>query len=154
MLTVPVFLLLLCASALISTFSLGTEIVRVRADVPTVLSINPWTSGGNTILNITVRHADPSSIHYIDQVDVDKDGSIQSISLSPQSTVIFTIQYNLGAVTGMPSVRARAHCIVHGWSDWSSSIAVPEFSPMFVPVILVSLTLFTIFARSKLKTRG
>ena len=147
-------MLMLLAFLLLFTVPLGTEIVHVKADVPTVLSITPWMSGENTILNITIRHADPSSFHYINQVEVDKDGTVQSISLSAASTVIFTVQYNLGVVTGTPDVRARVHCVTHGWSGWSSSIIVPEFSSMFFPILLASLTLLTVVARTKLKTRN
>jgi hypothetical protein len=144
---------LLLALLLISVSSIGIKIVPVRADVPDVLSITPWTSGDDTILNITIRHADPSSVHYIDRVDIDVAGSVQSITLSSQSTAFFTIQQNLGAVTGTPNVRARAHCTTHGWGSYSSPIVIPEFSLVLLPVILVSLTLVTVFARSKLQAR-
>jgi hypothetical protein len=144
---------LLLALALVSALSNGTKIVPVQADVPDATSIAPWTSGDDTILNITIRHANPASVHYIDRVDIDVAGSVQSITLSSQSTVFFTIQHNLGAVTGTPNVRARAHCTTHGWGSYSSPIVVPEFSLVLLPVILVALTLVTVFARSKLQAR-
>ena len=145
--------IVLLALFLMSMLSLGTEIVRVRADVPDVVSITPWTSGENTMLNITIRHAAPTNFHYIDRVDIDVVGSVQSITLSPQSTVIFTVQHNLGVVAGTPNVRARAHCIIHGLGSYSAPIAVPEFSTILLPIVLISLTIMMVFARSKLKTR-
>ena len=135
---------------LITTLTLGTEIVRVKADIPDVLSIISWTSGGDTILNITIRHALPSSSHYINQVEVDKDGSVQVINLTPQSTDNFMIQHNLGIVAGTANVRARAHCVVHGWGSWSLSVVIPEFSSIFIPAILGLLAITTLLARSKL----
>ena len=135
---------------LLSTFPFKTGIVHVKADIPDVLSVVSWVSGENTILNITVRHASFDSFHFINQVEVDKDGSVQIVTLTSQSTEIFMIQYNLGVVAGIANVRARAHCTVHGFSIWSSPIVIPEFSSMFIPVILVALTIVTLFTRSKL----
>jgi len=58
--------------------------------------------------------------------------------LSPDST--FTVSYNLGPISGSPTITVKAHCIVNGWStpfDWTG--AIPEFS---VLTLLVALILF------------
>lgn len=122
----------------------------VLADVPDVLNVEPWTSGTETILNITVRHSAPTGSHYIDIVQVDVDGAVDDIPLEPQSTNPFIIHYNMGEVTGEPSVQARAHCTLHGWGSWSESLVIPEFSSHMVLVILAVLILATIYFKDKM----
>lgn len=72
----------------------STVIFRVHpvwADVPSVKNIEVWMSETDTILSITIRHASPTSSHYVDKVEVDVNGTIQTIDLPPlpQSTVTF-----------------------------------------------------------------
>jgi hypothetical protein len=140
---------LLIAAMFALVVILAIPITPVMADVPDVLTIEPWTSGSDTILNITVRHAAPSGFHYIDQVEVDIDGSVQVITIpSAQTTTTFLVQYNMGTVTTTPTVTARARCTVHGWSAWSSPVVVPELS-IVLPLLLVALTAVLILFRSK-----
>ncbi len=106
----------------------GFQIHPVLADVPSVLSIEPWASGTDTILNITVRHSSPTSSHYVNEVEVDVDGAVQDVNLTPQSTVTFVVQYNVGQTSEEPTVRARAYCTIHGWSSWSNSEQVSDSS--------------------------
>jgi desulfoferrodoxin (superoxide reductase-like protein) len=116
-------------TAILVFLSLATAFVSVAfllpdpvlADVPDVLNVEPWTNGTETVLNITVRHSAPTSSHYINIVQVDVDGAVDDINLVSQSTNPFVIQYNMGEVAGEPSVRARAHCTLHGWGSWSES---------------------------------
>ena len=142
--------LLLIASLFIIMLTLDTPNSHVMANVPTVLSIEPWMSGTDTIINITCTHASPSVSHYVDQLEVDKDGSIQVIPLTAQSTPTFLVQHNMGIIIDPPNVKARAHCTPHGWSGWSLPVAVPEFSSIFIPILLIALTTVILLTRSKL----
>lgn len=146
--TVILVFLLLAAAFVSVVFLLPNPVL---ADVPDVLSVEPWTSGTETVLNITVRHSAPTGSHYIDIVQVDVDGEVEDINLESQSTNPFIVQYNMGEVVGEPSVQVRAHCTLHGWGSWSESLVIPEFSSIIVLVILAVLTLTTIYFKSKIK---
>lgn len=134
---------------LIYTAITSFQIQPVLADVPSVLGIEPWTSGTDTVLNITVRHSFPTSSHYVDKAEVETDENVIGVDLTPQSTVTFVVQYNMGEVAGTPTVEARAHCNLHGWSSWSEPIVVPEFSTIALLLILVTISIAIIFLRKK-----
>jgi len=136
------FIMLFLASTAIA----GFQVHIVLADVPSVLSIEPWTSGTDTILNITVRHSSPTSSHYVNKVEVDVDGDVHDIDLTPQSTVTFVVQYNMGELADSPTVRARAHCTIHGWSSWSNSDQVPDSSLIPLLPILAIVSVLAIVA--------
>jgi len=127
----------------------GSQIHVVFADVPSVLIIEPWTSGTDTILNITVRHSSSTSSHYVNKVEVDVDGTVHDIDLIPQSTVNFVVQFNMGELTEEPTVRARAVCTIHGWSSWSNSVQVPEFSLIQPILILAIVSIAVLFLKPK-----
>ncbi len=131
---------------LVLTTIAGSQIHPILADVPSVLSIEPWTSGTNTILNITVRHSSPTSSHYVNTVEVDIDGAVRDIDLTPQSAVSFVVQYNLGELADEPTVRARAHCTIHGWSSWSNSDQVSDSSSIPLLPILAIVSVLAIVA--------
>ncbi len=124
----------------------GFQIHPVLADVPSVSSLEPWTSGTGTILNITVRHSSPTSSHYVNKVEVDVDGAVHDIDLTPQSTVTFVAQYNLGELADEPTVRARAHCTIHGWSSWSNSDQLSDSSSIPLLPILAIVSVLAIAA--------
>ncbi len=137
----------------INVFTLR-EVITVKADVPTVLSINQWKSSADTILNITTTHASPSDSHFVDQIEVNVNGSVRVVTLSGQSTTTFLTQYNLGVITGTPSIGARAHCNVHGWSNWygsttsGSSGTNPDLSGIaIVGIAVIALIVIVLFAR-------
>lgn len=81
---------------LIYTAITSFQIQPVLADVLSVLGIEPWTSGTDTVLNITVRHSFPTSSHYVNKVEVETDENVIGVDLTPQSTVTFVVQYNMG----------------------------------------------------------
>jgi len=123
----------------------------VYADVPGIVNIEPWISGTETTLNITIRHSSPTNSHYIDLIQVDIDGIINDLNLDPQSTNPFIVEYNLGELSGEPSVRVRAHCNLHGWGGWSSSQTIPEFPSWIILPLFVTITLVVALARKKLR---
>ncbi|MGQ9565093.1 MAG: hypothetical protein ACUVT5_00910 [Candidatus Bathyarchaeales archaeon] len=109
---IRMFALLILGFALVAALYVGPAF----ADVPNVLSIVPWTSGADTILNITVRHASPTSFHFVNRVEVEVNGTVQTINLSwpPVQTDPFVVQHNLGQIVGIVNVRTRPNCNVHG----------------------------------------
>lgn len=127
----------------------GLNIPIAFAGVPSVLSVEGWASGTDTILNITVSHSPFTSSHYVNKVEVDVDGTVDEINLPSQSTVTFVVQYNMGEVTGTPTVQTRAFCNIDGWSSWSEPVVVPEFSWMHVLLILIVVPIAILFLRSK-----
>jgi len=142
---VTLLLLTLAATALF-------HIRLVLADVPSVVSIEAWTSETDTVLNITATHSSPTSSHYVNKVEVDANGTIHDIDLAPQSTVTFIVQYGMGELTAEVSVQARAHCNLHGWSDWSSPVVVPEFSFVHVlPILAVASIAVLLFRKVVMK---
>jgi len=86
--------------------------------VPTVLSLEEVRRGDDDVLIIEVSHASPSSSHYIDSVEVEVDGEVFTIEdLGEQSSTVFTLGHILeSSGTG---IRVRAHCNLHGWSQWT-----------------------------------
>ncbi len=125
----------------------------VFADVPQIMDLAAHSiidcgvplGGRGFLLIITVKHADPTTSHYVDKVEIMKGKSVESIGLQPQSDETFTVtatlcegrDYQVGQK--LPA-QARAHCTIHGWGAWSSSISIPEFaSSAFVCLITVIL---------------
>ncbi len=96
------------------------------ADVPVVNSVKPWTraSDNHVILNVTVTHRNYYTGHYVDYVQVDIDGAIDTMNLSPPQSQAFIVEYDMGVVSTNPTVRARAHCTLHGSSGWSASVKI------------------------------
>lgn len=96
----------------------------VSADVPVVNTIKPWTrsSDSHTVLNITVTHHNYYGGHYVDWIQVDVNGTVNTVNLSPPqpANLPFVVQYDMGLVSGTPTVRAIANCNLHGSSAWSS----------------------------------
>jgi len=106
------------------------------ADVPSVIDLKREKRGSDTVLVVQVRHNSPSSNHYIDTIDVEIDRKVEKITgLDPQTSTSFTVEHALG--TGATNIRVRAHCNIHGWSQWSSESGgeskggggIPGFSP-------------------------
>jgi hypothetical protein len=130
------------------------QIHPVLANLPTVDAPVPWTFGNHTVLDITVRHDTtslPYADHYVDHVEVDIDGIPHIINLTaPQQQYSFVVQYDMGQVTGTPTVEARAHCTYHGWGSFSPSVQVPEFSFLQLLSILAITSIMILLLRSKM----
>jgi len=130
-----------------------TLVPPAYADIPDVTSIVPLTSGADTILNITVRHALPSSSHYIYKLEVDVAGIVNTVDLvSPQTTTTFVVQYNMGSLTTAPTVRARAFCIVHGVGQWSQQVVVSEFSALNILLVVAIVSVAVLLVKSRFKS--
>jgi desulfoferrodoxin (superoxide reductase-like protein) len=112
------------------------------ANVPTVLQIVNISQGSDGKISLEITHQGPGPNHYVDMVEVQVNGATQQFTLQPQTTDPFTVELDLGALQGTPEVQARAHCNIHGWSDWSQTIAVPEFPTIAVVTSTLIVTMF------------
>ena len=114
------------------------------ANVPTVLQIVNISQGSDGKIRLEITHQGPSPNHYVDMVEVQVNGATQQFTLQPQTTDPFTVELDLGTLQGTPEVQARAHCNIHGWSDWSQTIAVPEFPTVAIvaSTLLVAMLVF------------
>jgi len=137
---------------LVALITIGSPRVAV-ADVPSVLDVSarpvidcgtPLAGRGFLIL-MTVRHANPTTSHYVDKIEISEGKSTVTIDLQPQSNETFTVStvlcegrdYHTGEEL---TVLARAHCTIHSWGIWSSSVTIPEFETPG-PIAWVALTL-------------
>jgi len=94
--------------------------VNVLADVPSTISITRRSEGGNTIIDVKVRHADPSTSHYISQINLDLDGTVKSFTGLPKATAAEAIySLNIGPVSPK-AVKAQAVCNLHGAGSYYS----------------------------------
>lgn len=130
---------------------------------PKVQSVVPYSVGNDTRLNVTVYHypEDASIPHYVNVIEVTMGANTTDLTigvqpLSPDNT--FTVSYNLGPISGSPTITVKAHCIVNGWStpfDWTG--AIPEFSVLTLLVALALCGSFSVFRswknRQKLSSR-
>ncbi len=109
---------------------LASLVDSVFADVPVVNTIEPWTrsSDNHTVLNITITHRNYYSGHYVDWIQVDVNGTVSTVDLSPPQPVNlpFVVQYDLGLVSGSSTIRTMAHCNLHGSSAWSGSVELDD----------------------------
>jgi desulfoferrodoxin (superoxide reductase-like protein) len=114
------------------------------ANVPTVLQIMNISQGSEGRIRLEITHSNPSAGHYVDMVEVQVDGATKQFTLQPQSSDPFTVELDLGGLQGTPDVRARAHCNLHGWSDWSQTITAPEFPTVAIvgSTLLVAMLVF------------
>ena len=134
--------------AILTTTILSTSINMVRANVPSGLQIENLSQGTTGKIRLRVDHLNPGATHFVDVVEVDVSGQVKSFTLQPQSNNPFTIELDLGQIQGTPSLKVRAHCNVHGWSGWSDTVQVPEFSNVAMTV-LAALAASLLVARRK-----
>lgn len=149
------FILLVSLLVLLSSAKLAV------ADIPSIVSFSAHPiidcgaplAGRGFLLLVTIRHASPTASHYVDQIEILKEKTTETIDLQPQSSETFTTtailcegrDYQPGEEL---NVQVRAHCNAHGWGSWSSSITVPEFGAP-VQVGLVTLLLAGVIVSSR-----
>lgn len=114
--------------ATVSAVVLSNSVKRAKADIPTVLTIENISQDSQGKISLEVRHAVPSSFHYVNLIEVDVAGQVKQFTQQPQASNPFTVELDLGEIQGTPNVRARARCNLHGWSAWSTAVIIPEFS--------------------------
>lgn len=129
------------------------SISPVEAIVPQVQDVIVWNSGGETILNVTVYHTPVSSLHHVDRIEADVEGSVTSFPVD-QSSTTFIAQINLGQITGTPSAIIRAHCTIDGWSSWSETFQIPELSSWIIIPLFLLATVTVVYCRNLLRRKG
>jgi hypothetical protein len=133
---------------------LAAQASTVQGLVPNIVRIDSFDLGSETWLNITITHSPPPTIglgHYVATVEVEVNGTSQSLpQASPQNTTQFIVQFDLGPVTNIYNVRARAFCNYHGYGEWSNSITVPEYPFVALVIFVVLATSVTILTTKKL----
>jgi desulfoferrodoxin (superoxide reductase-like protein) len=98
---------------LISTI-LFIPTISVYANIPSVISITRRNEGSNTIIDVKVNHADPSTTHYIAQINLDLDGTVKTFTdLTHATTTEVTYSLNIGSATPK-TIKAQAVCVIHG----------------------------------------
>jgi desulfoferrodoxin (superoxide reductase-like protein) len=92
-------------------------VAPVLADVPSVLEATMLEEDGALVLSLEVRHNSPSSMHYVDTVEVVIDGgTAKTYDLAPQSSTTFSENIAL-EVSEASEVEVRVNCNLHGWSS-------------------------------------
>lgn len=136
---------------LLLVLSCLTPLTVIRANVPTVLSLEEVKRGDDDVLIIEVSHMSPSSSHYIDSLEVEVDEEVFTIEdPGEQSATVFTVEHILES--SGTSVRARAHCNVHGWSQWTQLGDEPTDQGGGIPgfgyaAMFTGLTVYLVVAR-------
>jgi desulfoferrodoxin (superoxide reductase-like protein) len=128
-----------------------TPLAVICANVPTVVSLEEARRGDDDVLIIEVSHSSPSSSHYIDSVEVEIGEEVFTIEdLGEQSGTVFTVEHVVESSD--TDIRARAHCNLHGWSQWTQlgeettdeGGGIPGFS---YATILIGLTVYLVATR-------
>jgi hypothetical protein len=129
---------------LLATAVLANVQVRIaEALVPSIVSVSSHDVGPTTMLDVVVNHQPPPAIgssHYVSTVQLQINGTTVDLPQTPQSTETFTVHYSLGSNSNSYSVVARAFCIVHGYSAFSSAVAVPESTNLILVMALTAVT--------------
>lgn len=117
-----------------------------------IRNVLPREVDGATYLNITVWHDVETSLHYVDIIEVTNGANITSLPIDPKPLEVdgtFYVDYNMGPVSGTPTITVRARCTITGYSGaetWTGEI--PEF-PSFIllSVFIISTLIACIFVR-------
>ena len=102
----------------------------------------------STHLNITVWHDIETSLHYVDTIEVTWGTNITSLAFEPKPLApdgTFTVDYNMGPVSGTPTITVRARCTITGYSgatSWTGTIpeTTPSPSPSSSPTLTPTVT--------------
>ena len=104
-----------------------------------VRDVVPTDVEGSTHLNITVWHNIESSLHYVDTIEVTWSANITSLTIGPEPLApdgTFTVDYNMGPVSGTPTIAVKARCTITAYSgaiSWTGAIPEPSPSPSPFP---------------------
>jgi len=111
------------AIAVLFILTLFLPVDVVHANVPSVINITRRTENGNTLVDVKVSHSDPSTSHYIAQINLDLDGTTKPFTnLSKATTTEATYTLNIGQINPK-TVKAQAICVIHGPGDWFTESA-------------------------------
>lgn len=127
--------------------------IYASANIPNVVQIENLSQGTIGKIKLHVSHPAPTGSHFIDLVEVNVVGQVKSFILQAQNSDPFTVDLDLGQLQGTQNLKARVHCTVHGWSNWSSEVQVPEFSHMGATVLAALAAAFLITRRKTQRAR-
>jgi len=146
---------------LICLISICVFPVEVHANVPVILDMSTVEAAGKVSLEIQINHLNPSigqkysADHYVNLVEVEIDGTPHQISvMQPPTAETFKVTYYIGQLTGYPTIRVRAHCTIHGWSEWSQPQVIPEYSNGPITVTVIAILFILIMKRISLSSRS
>jgi desulfoferrodoxin (superoxide reductase-like protein) len=131
--------------AVFSLLTLSSATGTVSANVPTVLQIDNISQGSSGKIRLQITHTNANPTHFVDVIEVDVNGQVNQFSQQPQTTDPFTVELDLGTWQGNPTIRARAHCNKHGWSNWSGQIQIPEFAGMESMLVIALAAFASVF---------
>jgi hypothetical protein len=123
------------------------------AGTPIVTNVIVWNNGGNTTLNVTVSHSPENDLHYVNAIEANVSGTIETLMVPVEPTTEFTVAFDLGPINGNPSATIRAHCTYDDWGPSYGPIQVPEFLPPILLLALIFTTTLSIAVCHKLKTK-
>jgi desulfoferrodoxin (superoxide reductase-like protein) len=136
-----VVLVLFCASFASPAFAI----------VPEVRNVVAYDVGGSTYLNVTVYHTPEQADHYVNSIEAIMGSNTTDLIIGVQTlnaSDMFTISYDLGPVSGTPTITVKAHCNIHGWSTVNWTGQVPEFSlPMLLLIFALSTSITVLIFR-------
>ena len=137
----------------------------VSAQQRQINSIDYYYSGTDLILNITVTHQAPNAdpgvyapLNFVDNIEIDLDGDlqtlgdVQTVNTADIQLVHFCCQYNMGEVTGTPTVYARANNL-QGTGEWFGPVVVPEFPLIHLVPILMVVSIAILLIKSKITAK-
>ena len=136
--------LVLCAAMLLSV-----QVQTAKALVPNIVSVDFYDVGTVKWVNVTINHtASPlgTEQHFVSVIELDINGTVQSLPRLPQTTETFSFVFSLGENANTYSVRARALCSLHGYSAWSTSATIPE---SIAPALFIVLATISLVAAKK-----
>ena len=133
-----VLVLIVASSLLFSTMLFAfVHVLTVEALIPNIVSVSFREVGSTLWLDVVISHQPLPPLgpsHYVSTVQLEINGAGTDLIQTPQSTTIFTVQYNLDPNTNTYSVRARALCTPHGYGGWSATTTYPTPSPTPTPI--------------------
>jgi len=132
-----VLVLTVASSLLFSTLLFAcVQVLTVEALIPSIVSVSFREVESTLWLDVVISHQPQPPLgpsHYVTTVQLEINGAGTDLTQTPQTTTIFTVQYNLGPNTNTYSVRARALCTPHGYGGWSATTTYPTPSPTPTP---------------------
>jgi hypothetical protein len=126
--------------------------------------VESYTSGTDTILNVTVTHISPSMpdrynpLDFVDHLELEIDGAFPYILVDTTQYEVqhFSVQYNMGELTVPSTVRVRAMRL-QGPGEWSEYVtipAIPEFSLIHLAPILMITSIAILLIKSKITAKS
>jgi desulfoferrodoxin (superoxide reductase-like protein) len=117
---VPLFLVIL------SVLTMANAIAMVSANIPRVAQIENISQDSSGRIRLQIVHLAPSPTHYVNVIEVTINMTTKQFNQTAQDSNPFTVELDLGPLQGTVTVMARAHCTLHGWGDWSSTILIQQ----------------------------